>query len=197
MKWIGLTGGIASGKSTVARILREMGHSVVDADALARLVVAKNGPAYREVLSVFGPDFVDGNGELDRKKLGQIVFADKKKRVQLEQIIHPKVKYLALLEKSRLETEGKNIAFYDVPLLYEKNLEAEFDAILLVYAPESIQIERMMIRNGYSESEARERMQAQIPIEQKLLRSPHVVMNTGKIEDLKKEIKKILGEMGP
>lgn len=197
MKWIGLTGGIASGKSTVARILREMGHSVVDADALARLVVAKNGPAYREVLSVFGPDFVDGNGELDRKKLGQIVFADKKKRVQLEQIVHPKVKYLALLEKSRLETEGKNIAFYDVPLLYEKNLEAEFDAILLVYAPESIQIERMMIRNGYSESEARERMQAQIPIEQKLLRSPHVVMNTGKIEDLKKEIKKILGEMGP
>jgi dephospho-CoA kinase len=196
MKWIGLTGGIASGKSTVARILREMGHSVVDADALARLVVAKNGPAYREVLSVFGPDFVDGNGELDRKKLGQIVFADKKKRVQLEQIVHPKVKYLALLEKSRLETEGKNIAFYDVPLLYEKNLEAEFDAILLVYAPESIQIERMMIRNGYSESEARERMQAQIPIEQKLLRSPHVVMNTGKIEDLKMEIKKNLGEMG-
>ncbi len=197
MKWIGLTGGIASGKSTVARILREMGHSVVDADALSRLVVEKNGPAYREVLSVFGPDFVDGNGDLDRKKLGQIVFADKKKRVQLEQIVHPKVKYLALLEKSRLETEGKNIAFYDVPLLYEKNLEAEFDAILLVYAPESIQIERMMIRNGYSESEARERVQAQIPIEQKLLRSPHVVMNTGKIEDLKKEIKKILAEMGP
>lgn len=196
MKWIGLTGGIASGKSTVARILREMGHSVVDADALSRLVVAKNGPAYREVLSVFGPDFVDGNGDLDRKKLGQIVFADKKKRVQLEQIVHPKVKYLALLEKSRLETEGKNIAFYDVPLLYEKNLEAEFDAILLVYAPESIQIERMMIRNGYSESEARERMQAQIPIEQKLLRSPLVVMNTGKIEDLKMEIKKILGEIG-
>ncbi|MBK9041407.1 MAG: dephospho-CoA kinase [Bdellovibrionales bacterium] len=196
MKWIGLTGGIASGKSTAARILREMGHSVVDADALARLVVAKNGPAYREVLSVFGPDFVDGNGDLDRKKLGQIVFADKKKRVQLEQIVHPKVKSLALLEKSRLETEGKNIAFYDVPLLYEKNLEAEFDAVLLIYAPESIQIERMMIRNGYSESEARERMQAQIPIEQKLLRSPHVVMNTGKIEDLKMEIKKILGEIG-
>lgn len=196
MKWIGLTGGIASGKSTAARILREMGHSVVDADALARLVVAKNGPAYREVLSVFGPDFVDGNGDLDRKKLGQIVFAEKKKRVQLEQIVHPKVKSLALLEKSRLETEGKNIAFYDVPLLYEKNLEAEFDAVLLIYAPESIQIERMMIRNGYSESEARERMQAQIPIEQKLLRSPHVVMNTGKIEDLKMEIKKILGEIG-
>ena len=196
MKWIGLTGGIASGKSTAARILREMGHSVVDADALARLVVAKNGPAYREVLSVFGPDFVDGNGDLDRKKLGQIVFPDKKKRVQLEQIVHPKVKSLALLEKSRLETEGKNIAFYDVPLLYEKNLEAEFDAVLLIYAPESIQIERMMIRNGYSESEARERMQAQIPIEQKLLRSPHVVMNTGKIEDLKMEIKKILGEIG-
>lgn len=196
MKWIGLTGGIASGKSTAARILREMGHSVVDADALARLVVAKNGPAYREVLSVFGPDFVDGNGDLDRKKLGQIVFADKKKRVQLEQIVHPKVKSLALLEKSRLETEGKNIAFYDVPLLYEKNLEAEFDAVLLIYASESIQIERMMIRNGYSESEARERMQAQIPIEQKLLRSPHVVMNTGKIEDLKMEIKKILGEIG-
>lgn len=196
MKWIGLTGGIASGKSTAARILREMGHSVVDADALARLVVAKNGPAYREVLSVFGPDFVDGNGDLDRKKLGQIVFADKKKRVQLEQIVHPKVKSLALLEKSRLETEGKNIAFYDVPLLYERNLEAEFDAVLLIYAPESIQIERMMIRNGYSESEARERMQAQIPIEQKLLRSPHVVMNTGKIEDLKMEIKKILREIG-
>jgi dephospho-CoA kinase len=196
MKWIGLTGGIASGKSTVARILRELGHSVVDADALARLVVAKNGPAYREVLSVFGPEFVDGKGDLDRKKLGQIVFSDQKKRLQLEQIIHPKVKYLALLEKSRLETEGKSIAFYDVPLLYEKNLEAEFDAILLVYAPESMQIERMMIRNGYSESEARERMQAQIPIEQKLLRSPHVVMNTGKIEDLKMQIKKILGEMG-
>lgn len=195
MKWIGLTGGIASGKSTVARILREMGHSVVDADALSRLVVMKDGPAYREVLSLFGPDFVDGKGDLDRKKLGQIVFADKKKRVQLEQIVHPKVKYLALLEKSRLEAEGKSIAFYDVPLLYEKNLEAEFDAVLLIYAPESLQIERMMNRNGYSQSEARERMQAQIPIEQKLLRSPHVVMNTGKIEDLKMEIKKILGEM--
>lgn len=196
MKWIGLTGGIASGKSTVARILREMGHSVVDADALARLVVAKNGIAYREVLSVFGPEVVDGSGELDRRKLGQIVFADSKKRVQLEQIVHPKVKHLAHLEKSRLEIEGKSIAFYDVPLLYEKNLEAEFDSVVLVYVPESIQIERMMIRNGYSEWEARERMQAQIPIEQKRLRSPHVVLNTGKIEDLKAEIEKILGEMG-
>ncbi|MBK7843678.1 MAG: dephospho-CoA kinase [Bdellovibrionales bacterium] len=137
MKWIGLTGGIASGKSTVAQILREMGHSVVDADALARLVVAKNGPAYREVISVFGPDFFDSSGDLDRKKLGQAVFADKKKRVQLEQIIHPKVKSLAFLEKSRLEMEGKSIAFYDVPLLYEKNLESEFDAVLLIYAPES------------------------------------------------------------
>lgn len=195
MKWIGLTGGIASGKSTVAQILREMGHSVVDADALARLVVAKNGPAYREVISVFGPGFVDSSGDLDRKKLGQAVFADKKKRVQLEQIIHPKVKSLAFREKSRLETEGKSIAFYDVPLLYEKNLESEFDAVLLIYAPESIQLERMMIRNGYSESEARERMQAQIPIEQKLLRSKYVVKNTGKIEDLKNEIKIILGEM--
>lgn len=195
MKWIGLTGGIASGKSTVARILREMGHSVVDADALARLVVAKNGPAYREVILVFGPDFVDNSGDLDRKKLGQAVFADKKKRVQLEQIIHPKVKSLAFLERSRLETEGKNIAFYDVPLLYEKNLESEFDAVLLVYAPESIQLERMMIRNGYSESEARERMEAQIPIDQKLLRSQYVIKNTGKIEDLKKEIKNFLGEM--
>jgi len=188
MKWIGLTGGIATGKSTVAQVLRAQGCSVIDADQLARQAVAKGSEGFQRVVRVFGSEVLNSKGDLDRNRLGKAVFSDPKLRDELEKIIHPLVRQLALAEKSRLKSKGLDQAFYDVPLLFEKNLEALFDQVLLVYAPEETQIERMKTRDGFSEKEARKRLAAQVPIEEKKKRAGTVIENTGTLEDLERNI---------
>ncbi|MCB0365143.1 MAG: dephospho-CoA kinase [Bdellovibrionaceae bacterium] len=192
MKWIGLTGGIGTGKSTVAQLLRARGCTVVDADQLARQAVAKNSEGFKQVVSLFGTQVLGPDGNLDRSRLGKLVFGDSKRLAELEKIIHPIVRRLALDERDRLAAQGLPVAFYDVPLLYEKGLETMFDQVVLVYAPESTQIERVMNRDGFSLDEAKQRVASQLAIEEKRRRAQIVLDNSGARELLERQVAELL-----
>lgn len=188
MLWIGLTGGIASGKSTVSRILRSKGFKVVDADLLAREAVQVGTPALEEIRQAFGPGVITSAGELDRKRIGEIVFADATKRERLEAIIHPRVRELAAKKRAELKASGETIAFYDVPLLYEKNMESMFDKVVVVLAERSTQLSRLMKRDGLTVEEAERRVLSQMPIGEKAKRATAVIRNEGDPSQLEHEI---------
>lgn len=184
MVWLGLTGGIASGKSTVANLLREAGIPVVDADELARQAVSPGSPALGQIMAKFGSEVLMPNGELNRAALGKVVFANPEKLRQLEGILHPIIQNLRSVERRRLETEGHAIAFYDVPLLFEKNMSDEFDQVVLVYCPESLQRLRLKSRDGLSDVEIDQRLAAQINIEKKKSMADFVLDNSGDVSAL-------------
>lgn len=188
MLWIGLTGGISTGKSTVARLIRDRGFSVIDADQLAREVVQIGTEANLEIVRVFGPGAVLSTGELDRKRIGEIVFSDRTKLALLEGIIHPRVRALSLEKKAELAKRGMTIAFYDVPLLYEKNMVELFDRVLVVACSERTQLARLIARDGFSPEEAARRIAAQIPIATKADLADDVISNEGSLADLAKEV---------
>lgn len=192
MLWVGLTGGIASGKSTVTRILRQQGVPVIDADELAREVVKSGTDGHAEVVKAFGPGSVSADGELNRKEIGMKVFADRTKLEVLERIIHPRVRALCLREKNQLAAAGNAIAFYDVPLLFEKKLESSFDQIVVVTCEPQIQIDRLMKREGFSEDEAIRRIAAQLPLEQKIKAAHFTIHNNGSMIDLEKQVDDLL-----
>ena len=197
MQWIGLTGGIATGKSTVSRILVQRGHAVVDADQLARDAVKAGTDGYREVVQAFGPDAVAPNGELDRKQIGAIVFRDKAKLALLESIIHPRVKKLAQTKREELALEGRKLAFYDVPLLFEKQMKPLFDHVVVVACPPEAQLERLKKRDGLSEDEAKRRIASQIPIGEKVASADAVIRNDGSLADLEKAVSDFLLRISP
>lgn len=195
MKWIGLTGGIATGKSTVAMILRDLGLPVVDADHLAREVVKRDSTGLAEVITFFGSAVLDAEGNLDRKKMGAIIFSDENKRQHLEDILHPRIQELRAKERRDLEQLGFELAFYDVPLLFEKNLEKEFDATVLVYCSAEEQKKRLKERDHLNDIEIENRLRAQIPIDEKLKRANYVIMNTGAPSDLKRNVISVLHDI--
>lgn len=195
MKWLGLTGGIASGKSTVAKILRDFGLPVVDADELARKVVIKGSESLQKLIDAFGVEILSLDGQLDRSALGKIVFKDKSKLLQLEAILHPEIQKLKIEERLRLEREGTSVAFYDVPLLFEKELQDEFDATLLVYCEPDQQIERLMKRNSITKEQALEIIAKQMPLEEKKVLSDFIILNTGDALQLRSNVKQILSEL--
>ncbi len=177
MRVIGLTGGIATGKSTFATALRARGLPVVDADALARAVVAPGTPALAEIVGAFGPDVLDAAGALDRKKLGAIVFADPGARRRLEGITHPAIRSAMIDETVRLAAAGHELVFYDAPLLYEVGLDGVLDSVVVVWAPAQVQRDRIVRRDGISPAEADARLAAQLPIDEKAARADFVVDN--------------------
>jgi dephospho-CoA kinase len=192
MQWIGLTGGIATGKSTVSRILRDKGFAVVDADILAREAVQIGTAANLEINRAFGPDVILPNGDLNRARIGEIVFSDRSKLALLESIIHPEVRRLALERKAELASKGVRAAFYDVPLLFEKNMEPLFDSVVVVAARPELQRSRLILRNGFSPAEADKRIASQIPIEEKVKRANHVIRNDGSVTDLEAAVARYL-----
>lgn len=192
MLWIGLTGGIASGKSTVSRLLKGRGYAVIDADQLAREVVRNGTSAHAEIISVFGPGSVSPSGELDRKKVAAIVFSDRSKLALLESMIHPRVRERALELKAELEAEGRQLAFYDVPLLFEKNMQTLFDRTLVVMSDPETQVQRAIARDGMPESEVRKRIAAQLPIAEKAKLADDVIHNSGSLEDLERAVDEYL-----
>lgn len=197
MKWIGLTGGIASGKTTVARMLREKGFPVVEADRLAHEVLAPNSSAWGRIVQVFGSDVLkEGTKEIDRKKLGEIVFKSPEKRKQLEEIVHPLVRALARAERDQLFKEGHKFVFYEVPLLFEKGLKSEFDAVVVVSASKRDQIERLQARNSLSEEASIERIQAQIPNDKKVSQADFVIENNADLEQLARATDLFLQRLG-
>jgi len=181
---VGLTGGIASGKSTLAAALRAGGVPVVDADALARQVVAPGSPSLAEIAAAFGAGVVRADGALDRARLSALVFRDPEARHRLEAITHPAVRAATAAELSRLAAAGHPLALYDVPLLYEVGLEATLDAVIVVWVPRAIQLERLIQRDGLALEEAEARLAAQLPLDDKAARADVVVDNGGPREAL-------------
>lgn len=184
MKWIGLTGGIASGKSTVAKLIASRGYSVLDADEMARTVSKKGSSGLDLIVQQFGTSVLGFDGELDRKAMGNLVFSDKQKLLQLEAILHPLIKTEIQKQRKLLESQGVTIAFYDVPLLFEKKMEKDFDYIVLVSTSKNLQISRMQSRNGFSLEEAEARLLNQIPLLEKEVQATWVIHNQGNLQDL-------------
>src|ERR1035437_1934246 len=153
MLWVGITGPMGSGKSTVAHLLRQMGFEVLDADDVARKVLSPGTPGEAEVLKTFGQQLKDRQGHLDRRALGRLVFSDAKKLLKLEKIIHPRVKDEIARQRQRLGQKGAQAAFYDVPLLFEKNMREQFDHVLVVSADFSLRKERIKIRSQLTDAE--------------------------------------------
>ena len=184
MRWIGLTGGIASGKSTVSRMLLDKGYPVVDADQLARDVVKAGTDGHREVVAAFGSDAVSESGELDRKKIGEIVFHDRSKLTLLEGIIHPRVRALAIEQREALAKQGHAAAFYDVPLLFEKQMQDLFDLVVVVTCIPDLQLKRVMQRDQLTQDAAQARINSQMPISQKVNLADEVILNNNSLSDL-------------
>ncbi len=193
MKWIGLTGGIATGKSTVAGILRGYSEPVIDADEIVHILLQSKQLGYQRVIEHF--DFVLEDGTLDRFELARCIFNDSKKREQLESILHPLVQEEVYRRKTSLEEKGVERAFYDVPLLFEKNIEKQFDDIVLVICSVDLQKQRMRERNQWSEKDIEARLKAQMPIEEKRKLANHVIENNGSLEDLKVQVKALLNRL--
>jgi dephospho-CoA kinase len=177
LRVVGLTGGIASGKSAVASMLRALGAEVIDADALAREVVAPGSPGLADVAARF-PDVIDAAGQLDRAKLGQKVFANDGERAALNALLHPRIHALFAERVKALADAGARLAVYDVPLLFENGLERELDGAVVVWVPREIQRERLMRRNGLSFEEAEQRIAAQASLDDKRQRASWVIDNS-------------------
>ena len=184
MRLIGLTGGIASGKSAVSRMLQAASVPVVDADVLARDAVAPGSAALRAIAARFGSGMVTPDGRLDRKALGAVVFSDAAARADLNAIVHPAVAALAQERLDALRAQGARMAVYEVPLLFENGLEHAMDATLLVAAPEDLQVRRMATRDALDEDAARARIAAQMPLAEKRRRATAVIENDGTLDDL-------------
>lgn len=196
MLTIGLTGGIASGKSTVAAMFRDLHIPVIDADEIAHRVTAIDGEAYQLIVETFGSDILDSNGAIDRRKLGAIVFHDEQKRKQLNAIVHPLVRKHMLQQKEQYARKGEKAVVLDIPLLFESNLEHLVDRILVVYVDEQIQLRRLCERNGFSFEEAWARIKSQMPLEQKRKKADAVIDNNGTIEQTKRQLYERLVEWG-
>jgi dephospho-CoA kinase len=184
---IGLTGGIASGKSTVARILKKAGAVIIDADRIARDVVKKGLPAYQKIIDTFGDKVVSPDGEIDRGVLGDIIFNDPQKKQLLNRIVHPYVSKETNLQLKHIEkTHPNTIVILDIPLLLEAQMHKNLYEVIVVYVPEHTQIKRLMQRDGISEADALARVRSQMPIEEKKDLATIVIDNSGTREDTRK-----------
>lgn len=191
MKWIGLTGGIACGKSTVSHKLKEKGFPVVDADEIAREVVKPGTAGLKSVVQEFGEGVVTLDGELDRKKLGQLVFGRAEQRKKLESILHPLIQTETLRRRTELENRGEPIGIYDIPLLFEIQAEAQFDYIIVVTCTREQQKQRLKNRNHLNEKEIEERLAAQFPLAVKEKAAHFVVDNSGDEKHLEGELERL------
>ncbi len=185
---IGLTGGIASGKSTVGGMLAQLGAAVVDADQLAREVVALGTPGLQEVVAAFGKEVLDGEGRLDRGRLAGRVFADPEERRRLEQILHPRIAELA---RDRLAAARGQLAVYQAPLIFETGREGEFQGVLLVDCDPELQLARLRARDRLGEAGARARLAAQLPAAERRRRATWIVDNSGSLEDTRAQLHRL------
>ncbi|EOB8196426.1 dephospho-CoA kinase [Staphylococcus aureus] len=194
-KVIGLTGGIASGKSTVSELLSVFGFKVVDADKAAREAVKKGSKGLAQVREVFGDEAIDENGEMNRRYMGYLVFNHPEKRLELNAIIHPIVRDIMEEEKQEYLKQGYNVIM-DIPLLFENELENTVDEVWVVYTSESIQMDRLMQRNNLSLEDAKARVYSQISIDKKSRMADHVIDNLGDKLELKQNLERLLEEEG-
>ncbi len=193
---VGLTGGIATGKSTVVRMLVRRGARVIDHDALVHALQEPGRPVWQRIVEAFGREILDETGRLDRKKLGALVFGSEERRRALEGIVHPAVLEEAQRERDRIGREDERaIVLSDIPLLFEVGMQGLFDVVLLVYAPREVQIARVMRRNRMTRDEAVARLEAQMPIDEKLKRTDVVIRNDGSMQQLEQRVGEVWEEL--
>ena len=194
--WLGLTGSIGSGKSTVAEMLAKRGFPVVDADQLARQAIGPGSKGESEVIKTFGQTLKGPDGHLDRSQLAAVVFSEPKKLKRLEEIVHPLVQELTKKNRNELQKMGTHIAFYDVPLLYEKKMEGQFDAVVVVHADLETSMQRVMKRSNWAREQVEARIRNQLAIEEKIKKSHWTIRNSGSLRDLEMELENILHDIG-
>jgi len=191
---VALTGGIATGKSYVRARLEQLGVPTIDSDTLAREVVAAGSPGLAAVAAAFGPAVIDASGALDRKRLGAIVFGDAAKRRILEDIIHPRVRDATEAWFARLDP-ATPFAVADIPLLYETGRDADFDDVIVTAVDPDEQVRRIVRRDGLSEAEARQRIAAQMPIEEKVARADYVIRTGGSFDETDRQIREVVDRL--
>ena len=187
MQLIGLTGGIATGKSTVSAMLKKAGAIIIDADRIARDVVKKGLPAYREIVAQFGTEVLLPDGEINRNMLGDIIFNDHQKKQLLNSIVHPYVNEEVNRQIIQIQKTHPNaVIVLDIPLLIEAGMHDDLSEIIVVYTPQDIQIQRLMQRDRISEADALARVQSQMSIEEKKQQATLVIDNSGTIENTRR-----------
>jgi dephospho-CoA kinase len=191
MRVFGLTGNIASGKSTVAAMFRDLGIPVLDADRISREVTAPGGRAYDAVVREFGPGIVGGDGAIDRKKLGDIVFADPRRRARLEGITHPAILEAMKEALAELARRGNRLAVVEAALIHESGRKGLFEAVIAVRCDRESQVRRLVARDGISEEEAATRLRAQMDAVRKALASDYVIENSGNLEDTRRQVERL------
>jgi dephospho-CoA kinase len=192
VKLVGLTGGIGSGKSTVAAILRRLGAAIINADELSREVVQPEQEAWKEIIKTFGPDILQEDKTLDRRKLRKIVFDNPEARKQLEAIIHPRVRALAERRISELAATGSSVIVYEVPLLFEAQIHLWLRPVILVACDLETQKKRLLERDHLTELEAQQHVDAQMSLEEKRKLADHVIENDGTLEELEQDVRAVL-----
>ncbi len=196
-KVVGLSGGIGSGKSTVARLLAELGAEVIDADAIVHELQAKGAPLLAEIESAFGPQILTPGGELDREALGALVFRDPEARARLNALVHPRVGAEMLRRLARARARGAALVVLDIPLLFEGRQAGtgtaslvSFDATVVVTAPEALQVERQVQRDGRTREEALRRVRVQMPLEEKKALADVVIDNSGSLAETERQVRR-------
>jgi dephospho-CoA kinase len=199
---VGLSGGIGTGKSTVARLLTALGATVIDADAIVHELQAPGSPVLAEISEAFGDGVLDAGGALDRAALGAIVFRDPDARARLGAIMHPRVGAEMARRLAKARDADVKLVVLDIPLLFEGRkagaggaAQLAFDATVLVYAPEELQIERQLARDGCSREEALRRVRAQLPIEAKRAMADHVIDNSGSLGETEDQVRALYAEL--
>jgi len=193
---VALTGGIGSGKSTVARMFKDEGAYVIDFDYLARVVVEPDKPAWRDIIDYFGPEILSPDRTLNRSALAEIVFSDDESRKTLEELTHPRIfEESEALVKAIRRKDPFSVVIIDFPLLFELSLDKKFDRIILAYVPRALQLKRIMERDGLAREEVEKRLNAQISIEEKRSRSDYIINNQGGLNDTRDQVRKVIHEL--
>ena len=196
IKVIGITGGIASGKSTASNMVREMGFTVIDADYASRVVVEPGQKAYGEIIDQFGESILHEDGTLNREKLGAIIFTDEEKRKQLNQIVHPAVRTYMNEEREAAFERGEKIVFLDIPLLFESKLTHMVDKTVLIYVDQDVQLQRLMARNNLTKEQAKARINSQMPLSEKKALADEVIDNNMDIDRMRSQLVSVLNKWG-
>lgn len=193
---VGLTGGVGTGKSSVARLLAELGAVVIDADAIVHELQAPGSPLLVEMVEAFGPGILDAEGNLDRARLGELVFRDEGLRARLNALVHPRVALEMARRLEKVRSAGMPLVVLDIPLLFEtRGAGGGLEAVVVVYAPEETQIQRLMARDGFDRAEAERRVRAQLPIEEKRRRADHVIDNSGSRANTERQVRALWGTL--
>ncbi len=191
---IGITGGIASGKSTLKAIIAKMGYEVLDADQVARNVIMKGNAAYSRIIEVFGTEIVDDDGQIDRRQLASVIFQNEEMRIRLNDITHPIIMEEIMFQALEIEN-SKGMVFLDIPLLFETGYDLVMDYVIVCYVPEDIQMQRLMQRDQIDAVYAAQKIDAQWSLEKKVKLADFVIDNSGTVTDTEAQVQVVIDKL--